>query len=133
VSPGVLADSGPLYAAADPEDQYHARAHEELAMLAAREIPILIPFPILCESHSLVLRRLGATVATTFLADVLSGALVTHPTGNDCVDAFALASGYPDQQITLFDAVTAAMSDRLSQPVWTYDHHFDVMGAAVWR
>jgi len=30
----VLADTGPLYAAADPDEEYHARAQRELKRLA---------------------------------------------------------------------------------------------------
>jgi predicted nucleic acid-binding protein len=33
----------------------------------------------------------------------------------------------------MFDAVTAVLARRLELPVWTYDHHFDVMRIAVWR
>lgn len=40
---------------------------------------------------------------------------------------------YPDQSITLFDAILAVLSDRLALPIWTFDHHFDVMGSDVWR
>jgi predicted nucleic acid-binding protein len=29
------------------------------------------------------------------------------------------------------DAVNAEIADRLGLPVWTYDHHFDVMGSRV--
>jgi uncharacterized protein len=130
---GVLADTGPLYAAADPGDQHHPRARREIETIRKRDVTVLVPFPILCEAHSLVSRRLGTEVATTFLADVLTRAVIAHPTGDDCVEAFRRAGDYADQKITLFDAVTAAMSDRLAQPVWTYDHHFAVMGAAVWR
>ena len=47
--------------------------------------------------------------------------------------AAAQVSTYRDQSITLFDATLAVLAKRLSLPVSTYDHHFDVMGAAVWR
>lgn len=33
----------------------------------------------------------------------------------------------------MFDALVAVVSDRLSVPVWTCDHDFDVMGVSVWR
>jgi hypothetical protein len=39
----------------------------------------------------------------------------------------------PDQSITLFDATLAALASRLKIEVWTYDHHFDIMRAKVWR
>lgn len=40
---------------------------------------------------------------------------------------------YSDQDISLADAVVAEISDRLEIPVWTFDHHFAVMGVRVWR
>lgn len=42
-------------------------------------------------------------------------------------------SALPDQAITLFDATLAVLASRLKLEVWTYDHHFDVMRAKVWR
>ena len=39
----------------------------------------------------------------------------------------------PEQDISLFDAVTAALSRRLGLPVWTFDQHFDVMRVKRWR
>jgi predicted nucleic acid-binding protein len=40
---------------------------------------------------------------------------------------------FPTKSITLFDATLAIVASRLRLPVWTYDHHFDVMGTSVWR
>jgi len=34
---------------------------------------------------------------------------------------------------SLCDAVTAILANQLKVPVWTYDYHFDVMQAQVWR
>jgi hypothetical protein len=31
------------------------------------------------------------------------------------------------------DRALAAMSVPLAAPVWTFDHHFDVMSVEVWR
>jgi len=33
----------------------------------------------------------------------------------------------------LFDATVAALATRLTSPVWTYNHRFDLMRVAVWR
>jgi len=38
-----------------------------------------------------------------------------------------------DQKVTVFDAITAVVCLRLESPVWTYDHHFDVMRVPVWH
>jgi uncharacterized protein len=40
---------------------------------------------------------------------------------------------YPDQLLTMFDSVLAVLSERLDCPIWTYDYHFDVVQARVWR
>jgi predicted nucleic acid-binding protein len=40
-------------------------------------------------------------------------------------------AGYPDQRSPCIDAVYAALAERLDLPVWTFDHHFDVMGSAI--
>jgi len=35
--------------------------------------------------------------------------------------------------LSMFDAVTAVVSPRLKIPVWTYNHHFEVVRIEVWR
>ena len=42
-------------------------------------------------------------------------------------------SALADQPITLFDATLAALASRMKVEIWTYDHHFDLMRAKVWR
>ena len=45
----VLADAGPLYAAADPDDAYHDRAQRELKRLARDKREVLLAYPALAE------------------------------------------------------------------------------------
>ncbi|NER08539.1 MAG: hypothetical protein F6K17_41405, partial [Okeania sp. SIO3C4] len=59
--------------------------------------------------------------------------LDTRDTVDDYSAAIKLIGNFPDQQVTLFDGITATISNRLSLPVWTYDYHFDVMLISVWR
>jgi hypothetical protein len=59
VSDCVLADTGPLYALADPSGQYHLRACRESDRIQVAGPHPLTPYPVLCESYALVLRRLG--------------------------------------------------------------------------
>jgi predicted nucleic acid-binding protein len=128
----VLADAGPLYAAVDPQDARHHRATEELRKLASERRDVLITFPTLLETYSLVLFRLGTKIASGWLTEMADAALV-NPTSEDYRLALARLRSLADQRITLFDAVTAAVATRLGLDVWTYDHHFDVMRAPVWR
>ena len=63
MSGAVLADTGPLYALADRSDQFHERAHRELEFIVNLNNTVLVVFPVLCETHTLVLRRLGGNYA----------------------------------------------------------------------
>jgi uncharacterized protein len=94
---------------------------------------LVIPYPILLESYSLVMRKLGNREAPAFLAQLASMSIFTNATTEDYQDASVRILPCWDQDISLFDAVLATMSDRLEAPVWTFDHLFDVMRVDVWR
>jgi predicted nucleic acid-binding protein len=129
----VIADTGPLYAAVDPDDQYHRRAQRELKRLVRDRHELVIAYPTLLESYTLLLYRLGREVAKAWLDEVLTRAALVNPTPEDYRDAATKVRAFTDQEITLFDAAVAVLANRLGLTVWTYDHHFDVMRAAVWR
>jgi predicted nucleic acid-binding protein len=128
----VLADTGPLYAAADPDDAHHKRAHRELSRLAAAHCEVVVAYPTLFEAYTLILFRLGESAALNWLEEMTSAAFV-NPIAEDYRQAIAKVQSMRDQPITLFDALVATLAHRLSLEVWTYDHHFDVMRIAVWR
>lgn len=129
----VLADSGPLYAARDPDDQHHARATTDLERLATGRVTVFVPYSIVLESYSLVLHRLGAREARGFASELASGARFLDASPADYTAAIERARRTPDQRLTLFDTLTAILAQRLELPVWTFGHHFDVMRVPVWR
>lgn len=129
----VLADTGPLYALADPDDRHHLRAHDEARRLEEEGSNVLLAYPTLLEAHALVLRRLGLAAARPWMRATLRGCGLLNPTAEHYLEATDRASKFRDQPITLFDAVLACLSRNLGIPVWTYDHHFDVMRTRVWR
>jgi len=129
----VLADPGPLYALADPSDQYHLHAHAQLKQLTAAGRFVAITYLTLAESYTLILRRLGAAYAHLWVEDAVDGAAMINPEHADYIRASGLIMAYADQPITMFDAVTAAVGNRLSLSVWTYDRHFDLMRSRCWR
>jgi predicted nucleic acid-binding protein len=88
---------------------------------------------VLCEAHTLVLRRLGGRYARRWLAQILDGALLLNPEPADYSFAAAQLERFPDHPITLVDAVTATMSRRLGVTVWTFDRHFVTMRVKLWR
>jgi predicted nucleic acid-binding protein len=133
VSSAVLADTGPLYALADPSDQFHDRAQRELETIVSRNHSILVVFPVLCEAHTLVLRRLGGRYAASWLSEMLSGSLPVNPDTNDYLDATVGLRKYSDHPITLVDTLLARLTRRQEAPVWTFDRHFVTMRTNVWK
>lgn len=129
----ILADTGPLYAAVDRDDQYHQRAHDELRAIAEAGAEVIVAYPTILEAYTLVLYRLGKRVASGWLAELRAGVALINPIVEDYRQASHKASGYRDQSITLFDATVAVIAERMALPVWTYDHHFDTMRTPVWR
>jgi predicted nucleic acid-binding protein len=128
----VLADTGPLYAAVDPDDARHKQALRELSRLDDAKHQVVLAYPTLLEAYTMVLYRLGKNVASTWLGEIGETAMI-NPTPEDYRDAFARVRALGDQDITLFDATVAALAIRMGLEVWTYDHHFDVMRVPVWR
>ena len=129
----ALADTGPLYALVDPDDRHHKRSQTELERLGAGGWAVALAAPILMESYSLVLHRLGLSVAHRWLREIELGTGRIQPLGVDVEAACERVRSYPDQDITLFDAVLGEVAERLAVPVWTFDYHFDVMQVEVWR
>jgi predicted nucleic acid-binding protein len=113
----VLADTGPLYAAVDPDDAYHRRAREELRRLAQEKRSVVIAYPTLLESHSLVLRRLGTRTATVWLKEILSASALLNPSPQDYLQAAARIASLPDQSGTLFDGIIAVLAKRTGAQV----------------
>ncbi|MGA2133224.1 MAG: PIN domain-containing protein [Bryobacteraceae bacterium] len=128
----ALADTGPLYALADPSGQYHKQACAQLEKLHNTGHYVAVTYLTLAESYTLILRRLGAAYAHVWLQEVVDGSSLLSPEPGDYIQAVALIAAYPDQPITLFDAVAAAVGERLKLPVWTYDRHFDLMRSKRW-
>jgi len=129
----VLVDAGPLYAIAVSSDQYHDRARQEMEHLSRDGISVMMSHPTLLETYSLILRRSTLPVAHSWLIEVTANVKLINPTSVDYRQASVRVRRYADQPITLFDALVVVMSERLAIPIWTFDHHFDVMRASVWR
>jgi predicted nucleic acid-binding protein len=129
---GVLADTGPLYAANDEGDTHHPLALRQLKELARDRRKVLVAYPILLEAYSLLLYKLGRRAASGWLAEV-SEASFLNPAPEDYARGLTMVQALPDQSITLVDATLAALATRLGLDVWTYDHHFDVMRVGIWR
>lgn len=128
----VLADAGPLYAIADESDALHERATQELRHLELDACGVLVAYPTLLETYSLVLYRMGNKAAAKWLTYV-GDAIFLNATPEDFRQALVRVRSVGDQRITLFDATLAELATRLRLEVWTYNHHFGAMRIPVWR
>ncbi len=129
----ILADTTPLYGAIDTSDQFHARAQAEIQRIAKEKLIVVVSFPVYIETYSLLLYRLGFEQANRFSQNYLESANLLNPTEEQYLKAIKKVQQFPDQTITIVDALTAILADELNIPVCTYDYHFDVMKISVWR
>ncbi|NEO87235.1 MAG: PIN domain-containing protein [Spirulina sp. SIO3F2] len=129
----ILADTGPLYALVDPSDRNHQRAQQELQAIERQKRSLMVLSSTLLETYRLVLYRLGTQTALQFAEEIQKGAELYNPQVLDYQQALERLKQYPDQKISLCDAVVAVVAERLGYPVWTYDHHFFVMTIQVWQ
>lgn len=129
----ILADTGPIYAAAIASDQYHARAQEEMGRISRAALPVFALYPTVTEAYSLVLRRVTPATAHAWVNDLLARVSLLNPTAEDYHAAVRLVQRYEDQELSLFDALVAVVSGQLEVAVWTFDRDFDTMRVPVWR
>ena len=101
----VLADTGPLFAAADQDDGHHERALRQIDELDRDGRIVLIPYPILLEAYSLVLKRFGSQAALRWLSNAVEASLI-NPTPEDYSIACAIVRALSDQEISLIDATS---------------------------
>lgn len=121
----IIADTTPLYGAIDTSDQYHSRAQAELRRIESEDLTVIISFPVYIETYSLLLYRLGFEQATHFTQNCLESANLINPTEDQYFAAIAKAKQFPDQTITIVDALTAIISIELDLPVWSYDYQYN--------
>jgi hypothetical protein len=104
----LLVDTGILYALADADDGWHARARKWAAQV--REV-LLVPVTVLPEAAYLIRARLGASAELAFIRSVAAGELaVESVTVSDLDRSAALMNLYED--IGFVDATVIAIAER---------------------
>ncbi len=105
----AVVDAGPLYAAADADDDDHA---ESLAVLADPGLRLVVPALVVAEATYFVGRRLGADAEAAFLRGV--GSLdVEGPDSVDFSRMAQLVEQYADFPLGGTDASVVALAERL--------------------
>lgn len=118
----AVVDAGPLYAAADADDQDHLACR---AALSRADLRLVVPALVIAEATYFVGLRLGAAAESTFLRGV--GQLdVEGPSSEDFARIADLVEQYADLPLDGTDASAIALAERLDAPtVITLDRrHF---------
>jgi predicted nucleic acid-binding protein len=118
----AVVDAGPLYAAADADDQDHLASR---AALARADLRLVVPALVIAEATYFVGRRLGAAAEGRFLRGI--GQLdVEGPSREDFVRMTELVDRYADFPLGGTDASVVALAERLdAQIILTLDRrHF---------
>jgi predicted nucleic acid-binding protein len=118
----AVVDAGPLYAAADADDQDHLASR---AALSRADLRLVVPALVVAEATYFVGRRLGAAAESRFLSGI--GELdVEGPSREDFTRMAELVEQYQDFPLGGTDASVIALAERLDAPtVLTLDRrHF---------
>jgi hypothetical protein len=129
--PIAIVDSGPLYAAADADDQDHRRC---VAVLGRRDLELVVPALVVAEVSYLVGRRLGQPAEAAFLRG-LAVLEVEAPATEDWGRIAELVERYADFPLGGIDASVAVLAERLgTEIIVTLDtRHFGVVRSSEGR
>jgi predicted nucleic acid-binding protein len=105
----VVADTGPLFAAADQSDPDHGAS---VAQLARADLRVVIPAPVATEAAQMVGRRLGPMAEGKFHR-ALATQEVEPPSPDDYVRIAELVEQYADFPLGGVDASVIALAERL--------------------
>ncbi len=118
----AVVDAGPLYAAADADDQDHLASR---AALSRADLRLVVPALVVAEATYFVGRRLGAAAESRFLSGI--GELdVEGPSREDFARMGKLVEKYADFPLGGTDASVIALAERLdASTILTLDRrHF---------
>ncbi len=105
----AVVDAGPLYAAADTDDQDHLACR---TALSRTDLRLVVPALVVAEATCFVGRRLGAPAESRFLRGI--GELdVEGPNGGDFTRMAELVEKYADFPLGGTDASVIALAERL--------------------
>ena len=109
----AVVDAGPLYAAADSDDDDHKRCR---AVLARADLRLVIPALVIAEATYFVGRRLGTRAEAAFLRG-LAAFDVEGPSPEDYVRIGELVETYADLPLGGTDASVVALAERIEADI----------------
>ncbi|HEV3217607.1 MAG TPA: hypothetical protein VGZ27_17890 [Vicinamibacterales bacterium] len=134
----VLWDSSAILALLDADDADHARAVAVAHDIASERRPSFITNYIEAETHALLLRKLGRSIAREWL--LTGGLTVVQAFPTEEQKAKEILARHTDKDWTLCDAISfAVLGARHVTRAFSFDHHFrqygriQVLGLNRWR
>jgi uncharacterized protein len=109
----AVVDAGPLYAAADVDDQDHLASR---AALARSDLRLVVPALVVAEATYFVGRRLGAVAEGKFLGGIAE-LDVEGPSREDFTRMAELVEQYADFPLGGTDASVVALAERLDASI----------------
>jgi len=127
VTRSVLWDSSAILALLDADDADHRRAVAVARDIASERRPCFITNYIEAETHALLLRKLGRSLARDWL--LTGGLTVVRVLPAEEQAAREILARHTDKDWTLCDAISFAVLDaRRVSRAFTFDHHFRQYG-----
>ncbi len=112
--PPILVDTGPLYAMADRDDDWHLRV---VRFLERSRDELVVPVTVLPEAAYLLAAHLGAEAERKLVQSIVSGEMVVEKlTLQDLRRTLELLRKYEDARIGFVDATVVAIAERLKIP-----------------
>ena len=109
--PAILVDTGPLYAMADRDDDWHARV---VRFLGGSRDELIVPVSVLPEAAYLLAAHLGADAERKLVRSLASGEMaLAELTIRDLRRTLELLDRYAAARIGFVDASVVATAERL--------------------
>jgi predicted nucleic acid-binding protein len=109
--PPILVDTGPLYAMADRDDDWHLRI---VRFLERSRDELVIPVTVLPEAAYLLAAHLGPEAERKLVQSIVSGEMAVEELRfQDMERTLELLSRYEDARIGFVDATIVAIAERL--------------------
>ncbi len=130
----ILVDAAAWVGLADEADPHHQKATDAFPNLLRNYNHFVTTNLILGESYNLIHRRCGHQAAISFIKSIYNSQKikVVYINQEDDQKAIQILEKYDDQAFSLVDATSfVVMQQREIQEVFTFDHHFWIMGYSV--
>ena len=109
--PPILVDTGPLYAMADKDDDWHSRV---VRFLEGSRDELIVPVAVLPEAAYLLAAHLGPKAEQKLVRSVVNGEMaVEELTPQDLRRTLELLNRYAAARVGFVDATVVATAERL--------------------